>query len=447
LTGKKPQLVVVGLDGATWDVLTPLIQQGKLPAIGRIVEQGRSGALRSVIPPITGPAWATILTGCNPGEHGIFEMTVFDERLGRRRPISVQDWKASPLWEQLNSRGLSTGLLCVPFTFPPPRVNGWIISGIMGTPRYTPRMFSPPALHDEVTGIAGEFPLAAPVRHEGRFPMDVLQGQIDWIHRASVHLLEHHPVDVFMVVENFTDHVCHFFLQSRTHDHAGERIDLIEHVYRACDSLIAAIRERVGEDTPILVLSDHGFTPLKGHLNLGVALAEESAGEIKRVSAVRALWRVARRVLPFDLSERIRRPMKRARPTLHVGGVGGYGSIFTAVADVGDVEKRLAEIRDPDSGQPLIEFHRAEELYHGRAMAQAPVAVALPAEGWQTKLADPRDGALLTGPKWVGEHEGTHALDGVVLSAGFAEDSPLPTNLDGVLGYVLRQCVGEGRSR
>jgi len=444
LTAKKPQLVVVGLDGATWDVLTPLLEEGKLPAIRRVIEQGRSGTLRSVIPPITGPAWATILTGCNPGEHGIFEMTVYDERLGRRRPISVQDWRASPLWELLNNRGLSTGLLCVPFTFPPPRVNGWIICGIMGTPKYTPRMFTPTGLYHEVTEAAGEFPLAAPFRYEGRFPVEVLQGQIDWIHRATIHLLEQHPVDVFMVVENYTDHVSHFFLQSRVYGHEGEGIDLIEHAYKACDALIAAIRERVGEETPILVLSDHGFTPMKGHINLGVALGDEHGGQIARVSAVRALWKVIRRVLPFHLSERIRRPVKRAQPTLHVGGVGGYGSIFTEVEDLAEVERRLAEIRDPDSDQPLIEFHRAEELYHGRSMEQAPVAVALPAEGWQTKLAAPREGALLSGPKWVGEHEGTHALDGVVLSAGFAANDPLPRDLEGVLGYCLRQCLGDG---
>jgi hypothetical protein len=186
---------------------------------------------------------------------------------------------------------------------------------------------------------------------------------------------------------------------------------------------------------------------MKGHLNLGVALGDEHGGQIARVSAVRALWRLIRRVLPFDLSERIRRPVKRARPTLHVGGVGGYGSIFTEVEDLAAVEKRLAQIRDPDTNQPLIEFHRAEELYQGRSMAQAPVAVALPAKGWQTKLAAPRDGALLTGPKWVGEHEGAHALDGVILSAGFSGGDPLPENLEGVLDYCLRQCVGEGADR
>jgi len=442
---KKPRLVIVGLDGATWDVINPLVEQGKLPAIKRIMDEGQSGTLRSVIPPITGPAWATILTGRNPGEHGIFEMTVFDDRLGRRRPISMNDWNATPLWEILNGRGLSTGLLCVPFTFPPPRVNGWIISGIMGTPKYDPRMFSPPSLFDEITGAAGEFPLAPPARVHGEFPLELLDRQISWTRDATLHLLDHHPTDVFMLVENYTDHVQHFFYQSRTHNHRGTEIDPVERAYVACDDLLGAIRERAGDETPLLVLSDHGFTNLQGFVNLGVALGEERSREASRVAALWTVWNWLRRLLPRGLSEGIRRRVKRARPALHVGAVGGYGSILEEVSDLDALEERLATIRHPDTGEPMIAFYRRDDLYRGPLASRAPVAVAFPAKGWQTKLTSPREGALLDGPRWVRDHEGTHALEGIIAATNVGEGAPLPERLEGVLDFCLQQCLGEAR--
>ena len=90
------------------------------------------------------------------------------------------------------------------------------------------------------------------------------------------------------------------------------------------------------------------------------------------MALLQTLWGLIRRLLPSRVSESIRQRVQGARPTLHLGGVGSYGSIFTEVEGLAAVERRLAEIRDPDTNQPLIEFHRAEELYHGRGMAQAP---------------------------------------------------------------------------
>ena len=67
------KVFVLGLDGATWDVLEPLIQQGLLPNLARLREQGSSGSLRSVFPPLSPVAWTGVMTGKNSGRHGIFE--------------------------------------------------------------------------------------------------------------------------------------------------------------------------------------------------------------------------------------------------------------------------------------------------------------------------------------------------------------------------------------
>ena len=64
------KVFVLGLDGATWDVLEPLIQDGLLPNLARLREQGSSGSLRSVFPPLSPVAWTGVMTGKNSGKHG-----------------------------------------------------------------------------------------------------------------------------------------------------------------------------------------------------------------------------------------------------------------------------------------------------------------------------------------------------------------------------------------
>lgn len=76
------KVLVIGLDGATWNVLIPLINQNKLPTIKKLFQNGVYGALESIIPPVTGSAWLSLATGKNPGKTGVIDS------LNRRSPTS-----------------------------------------------------------------------------------------------------------------------------------------------------------------------------------------------------------------------------------------------------------------------------------------------------------------------------------------------------------------------
>jgi predicted AlkP superfamily phosphohydrolase/phosphomutase len=65
--------VIIGLDGATWTLLRPWIDQGQLPNLARLVQEGASGPLTTTIPPVSASAWVSFATGCNPGKHGAFD--------------------------------------------------------------------------------------------------------------------------------------------------------------------------------------------------------------------------------------------------------------------------------------------------------------------------------------------------------------------------------------
>ena len=72
------RLVIVGIDGGTFDLAGAWAEQGLLPNLARLMEKGVWGDLTSTYPPITAPAWSSFLTGCNPGKHGVFDFLVRD---------------------------------------------------------------------------------------------------------------------------------------------------------------------------------------------------------------------------------------------------------------------------------------------------------------------------------------------------------------------------------
>ena len=74
------KVFVLGLDGATWDVLEPLMQAGVLPHLARLRQQGASGTLGSVFPPLSPVAWTGVMTGKNSGKHGVFEFLEYGAR-------------------------------------------------------------------------------------------------------------------------------------------------------------------------------------------------------------------------------------------------------------------------------------------------------------------------------------------------------------------------------
>jgi len=93
----RPKVIVIGLDGATWDLIKPWADEGKLPTFKYLMENGAWGILESTIPPLSPSAWVSIYTGCKPSKHGIFGFVKRKEDSYFYRPISSKDVK-NPLY-------------------------------------------------------------------------------------------------------------------------------------------------------------------------------------------------------------------------------------------------------------------------------------------------------------------------------------------------------------
>src|SRR5579883_3005842 len=104
-------LLVIGLDGATLDLVGPWVAAGVLPHLGALMARGAWARLRSTLPPATFPAWTSLVTGTNPGRHGVLDFT---ERA---------------LWNYLAAAGRRVAVITVPATYPPEPIDGVMVSG------------------------------------------------------------------------------------------------------------------------------------------------------------------------------------------------------------------------------------------------------------------------------------------------------------------------------
>ena len=111
--------IILGLDGATWTLLRPWIDQGQLPHLARLVHEGASGPLTTTIPPVSASAWVSLATGCNPGKHGAFDF-VFPQPGGYDiGVINVNVRGVPPFWKTVEEAGGQVGLMSLPITYPP----------------------------------------------------------------------------------------------------------------------------------------------------------------------------------------------------------------------------------------------------------------------------------------------------------------------------------------
>ncbi len=124
-----PKVLIVGFDGATWDILTPLIQQGKLPTFRKLVEEGTSGYMESTVPPVTIPAWISMFSGLKPQQLGIFDFNriVVEDGIMESRLFNSSDYKGRLMWDFLSRKGMKSLVLNVPGTYPPYPIEGHLI--------------------------------------------------------------------------------------------------------------------------------------------------------------------------------------------------------------------------------------------------------------------------------------------------------------------------------
>ncbi|MDA0667669.1 MAG: alkaline phosphatase family protein [Planctomycetota bacterium] len=274
------KLAIVGIDGATYEIIRPMIAAGELPHIGRILNEGVSGDLESEKPPMTPPAWTSMFTGINPGKHGVFHF--IRRNLGTYGVLlnDSRNYLSKDVMSLLSNRGWSVGSLSVPMTYPPfPVQDGYMVSGIP-MPLTGDTIAWPPGTVAEMEEILGRpyEPDVDYAPYDGDTETDsddlsryaVLRDHLFKIERdrlkLQAHYLKNKPTDFYFTVVSVTDRCQHYFWKFQDRSHAGwteegEKLygEVIKDSYRLADEFVGEARAILGDDVPISLVSDHGF--------------------------------------------------------------------------------------------------------------------------------------------------------------------------------------------
>jgi predicted AlkP superfamily phosphohydrolase/phosphomutase len=267
-------MLVVGIDGATLDLIKPWAQRGYLPCLGRLIREGVYGYLESTLNFHSASAWTSIITGANRGKHGVFSFSYRNPCTREFRLITSKDRRTGAFWDHVPD--LRVGLVNIPMTYPVKEINGVMVAGIGAPTIDSPGACYPPTiLKDVLQNHAASYKIAPPatmlLRRDKELAIQAWLKVMEMRGLLARHLLQREYFDLFMIVFTATDWVQHFFwhelfderalTQSGTTPRQDSAVFII---YRAIDEELQKLIGSAADDVPILIVSDHGFGHQQG---------------------------------------------------------------------------------------------------------------------------------------------------------------------------------------
>ena len=463
MSKETPKLLIIGWDGATFDVIDPLLARGELPHLAGLIARGVRGRLRSTVPPSSAVAWPTFATGRDPAGHGVFGFYQTETTSYQRRLVSSRDVHAPCLWDWLGAAGLRAGVVNVPVTYPPRPMHGFLVSGML-TPSPQETFTYPTELGPQLLARQPAFPIESQVMHavhgarsRGELAQ-IITAWTDAFHANVCHLLAGQDWDCFVVVYRATDIVQHGLGLPQPGASDG---DEVQQTYRQIDACLGALLARVPADTNVVLVSDHGAGPAHGRFmannwlyQRGYLRLRRGAGLLsklpawRRVPLQRALNRLrlgalARRLPPALATWPAPAPRKRHAhdlidwrrtrvfiPTTGVQGLplrlnlAGREPLGCVRPDgeaqtlLTELARELEALRAPD-GQPLLTVVWQVEGDANRLLSnRGPDLLALPREACYYSIGAKLDLSrpLLAGP--ARRAPGQHRMEGVLVAAG-----------------------------
>lgn len=507
---QRKRVLVIGIDGATFDVIDPMIAQGKLPNLRRLMEEGTCGELESTTPANSFPGWTSCVTGVNPGKHGIFYSLIRQPDSYLLKVMNSHDVRARAIWNILEDHGLRSGVLNIPTCYPPTPINGAMVTGML-TPGLENSWTYPEELKTELLAAIGDYVLDVPVRDDQKREISsrlhhALARRCD----AVKYLMKRVDWDFFMFVLTETDRAQHLYWAAMDQSHPQHEAaephlykDVIPSVYEHCDRIVGEVLEGVDENTFVLIVSDHGFTGQHKVFFINRWLQQQGLLAVKQVSPFAELQEKVGRRLKHFVRDKVRSgyvskwagkieyentyldkidwTRTQVYFTQHGGmrvnlkgrepqGIVEPGREYDAL--VSRLKRELLTIEKPGSNQPVFEDVRSkEEVFTGPQSDNAPDLLMVGSESCKLAINlnrqelfidtmrgghDPMGILIARGPNIArGARVSGARLVDIAPTALYALDLPLTEDMDGVVisglfepdFYAARPITRNGRSQ
>ena len=286
---KKNKLLLIGWDAADWDIIWPLVAQGKMPALASMIKRGIHGNISTMTPPYSPMLWTSVATGKTPDKHGILGFIEVTQDGQSVRPVTTLSRKTRALWNIFHNQGLKSNWVGWWPSFPVEPINGCIVSDRFQKTHMDPRVqtpVSPRSIHP--WGMLSEF---APLRmfpfeitqahlfpfvpqahkvdqekHKGLHAIGKIVSENSSLHNAATRLLRTSEWDFMAVYHDMIDHFCHSFMKYHPPKHPGVDPanyelfkDAVTGAYIFQDMMLERTLQLIDKDTTVIVMSDHGF--------------------------------------------------------------------------------------------------------------------------------------------------------------------------------------------
>ena len=463
------RIVLLGLDGATFRLIKPWAEEGHMPNFARLFSESAWGTLASTIPPTTPPAWAACLTGKNPGKHGIYDFRESPLKHPDRPLINLSSMQGRKLWHLFNDAKKKCAIVNVPITYPPEAIDGVFISGMM-TPSDDSDWAQPPELKNEINRAIGHYVVNIDIpKYDVELEADALRFMDDIDHsflkrkEAFFYLLDNKPWHFFMIVFIIMDRIQHLFWKyidpqwELYHSRMAKKLrPRIINSFHMVDQMLGELRAKLG-DTPLLIMSDHGFGSTRQWFNVNTWLANE--GYLKVHPAALTKKRIftffmnlndsqlVKSIIPRKVQSVVRGKIRGTRSTFKSDleaalDPSGTKAFFASIPSQGifinqkrsdgtglvepgaeydalrqEIREKLLNLDNPITGKKAVEkVYFREEIYHG-SQTQFAADILFVAQNYGCL------GRQLLGPWSIFQRSdftpnGFHRPDGVFLAAG-----------------------------
>jgi len=286
---KKNKLLLIGWDAADWDIIWPLIVQGKMPALKKLIKNGVYGNMSTMTPPYSPMLWTSVVTGKTPDKHGVLGFIEVTPDATTVRPVTTTSRKTRALWNIFHNQGLKSNLVGWWPSFPAEPINGTVISDRFSKTHRDPKKQTPMsefAIHpwdkkDEFKNLrmfpfeiteAHLYPFVPRAHdvdqenHKGLSAIAKIVSENTSIHNAATKLLRTSDWDFMAVYYDMIDHFCHSFMKYHppklpaiNQNNYEIFKEAVTGSYIFQDMMLERKMQLIDKDTTVIIMSDHGF--------------------------------------------------------------------------------------------------------------------------------------------------------------------------------------------
>ncbi|MBD2183267.1 alkaline phosphatase family protein [Planktothrix sp. FACHB-1355] len=477
------KVLMIGLDGGTFTLLKPLIEEGVMPFLKEFLSDGVNGDLISTLNPLTPPAWVSIYTGRSPEVHGIFDFmrsVAGDGKIVMFRPNNFEDIRCETIWSMISRHGKRVTTLNFFGMSPPQAVNGYLVSGFT-TWKHLRSATYPPSLFETMKNLPNfdYKKLGMDIQEEKKAIWGLQEGKYEeWIKMhlerdkswtdLLCYLMETDPTDLTAIVFDGPDKLQHLFWRYLLPELAENNLgawdsqirELCLQYYRQLDDSIERLVRIAGLDTNVIMVSDHGFGSSTEVVYMNEWLAQNGYLKWSEAAEIDPVGRIAsdrsrdnKAMMMLDWNNTIAYAKTASSNGIFVKDVNTFGVGITDeeyVEFCTKLRQELLDYRHPvDGGQVFVNVYLNQARMEGKQSVES-------APDLTVKLRDGGFVSILRHSEIVRQRkkpEGTHRPNGIFAARGpaiksgeqlkslsildisplllYLLDLPVPTDLEG----------------